>query len=270
MTAPPLPIGPIPHTLPEWIRPSVGGNSPATKAATRSAKSRAISKATCTMNNPIAITRRLLLGAALGLLPVLVKPEATLAQAGEPSHGATPEQTEGPFYPVRFRHHGNDLTRRKPGGPPAEGQHILVSGVITGADSRPVPGATVEIWQTDAFGEYNHPRETRSRKKDPNFLYWGDAETDSEGRYRFRTVQPLAYRAGSGWTRPPHIHFKVKGKGYRTLTTQLYFPDQPLNGKDPIFREIPVSLRARVIARPAPREGGVEGAKPYRFDLVLA
>ena len=222
------------------------------------------------MDNPIILTRRLLLGAALGLLPGFVRQGATPAQAGEPFVGVTPEQTEGPFYPVRFKPHGNDLTRRKPGGPPAEGQHILVGGVITGADSRPVVGTTVEIWQTDAFGEYDHPRENRTRKKDPNFLDWGDAETDSEGRYQFRTVQPLAYRAGRGWTRPPHIHFKVKGKSYSTLTTQLYFPDHPLNEKDSIFRAIPVSLRARVIAQPARPDGGVEGAKPYRFDLVLA
>ena len=222
------------------------------------------------MDNPIILTRRLLLGAALGLLPGFVRQGATPAQAGEPFTGATPEQTEGPFYPVRFKPHGSDLTRRKPGGLPAEGQHILVGGVITGADSRPVAGATVEIWQTDAFGEYDHPRENRTRKKDPNFLYWGDAETDSEGRYQFRTVQPLAYRAGRGWTRPPHIHFKVKGKRYSTLTTQLYFPEQPLNEKDSIFRAIPVSLRARVIAQPARPDGGAEGARPYRFDLVLA
>jgi protocatechuate 3,4-dioxygenase beta subunit len=38
-----------------------------------------------------------------------------------------------------------------------------------------------------------------------------------DGSYRFVTDIPGAYPG-----RPPHIHFKAKAPGFRSLTTQLY------------------------------------------------
>jgi catechol 1,2-dioxygenase len=58
--------------------------------------------------------------------------------------------------------------------------------------------------------------------------------TDSEGRYRFRTIMPSGYGCPPGGSseqlmhalgrhdrRPAHIHFFVEAVGYRKLTTQI-------------------------------------------------
>ena len=45
--------------------------------------------------------------------------------------------------------------------------------------------------------------------------------------------------------RPPHIHFDVIGAKDR-LVTQMYFPDEPLNEKDFIFKELGASKDAAI------------------------
>ena len=55
--------------------------------------------------------------------------------------------------------------------------------------------------------------------------------TDAEGRYRFKTIKPGAYRAGPNTMRPPHIHFRLVGK-YDEFITQMYFDREALNDQD--------------------------------------
>ena len=60
--------------------------------------------------------------------------------------------------------------------------------------------------------------------------------------------------------RTPHIHAKLQGPGTALLTTQLYFPDEPVaNADDPIFSP------ALVIDQEPQPDGSVLG----RFDFVL-
>ena len=51
------------------------------------------------------------------------------------------------------------------------------------------------------------------------------------GPYRFRTILPALY---TGRTR--HYHVKVQAPQQGVLTTQLYFPDEPMNRRDGLFR----------------------------------
>ena len=55
--------------------------------------------------------------------------------------------------------------------------------------------------------------------------------TDEAGRYYLETVVPGLY---PGRTR--HIHVKVQAPDGPVLTTQLYFPGEPANDRDGIFR----------------------------------
>ena len=68
--------------------------------------------------------------------------------------------------------------------------------------------------------------------------------TDSLGRYEFMTIKPGAYPWGNhhnAW-RPAHIHFSLFGRAFtQRLVTQMYFPDDPLFGQDPIFNAIPAA-----------------------------
>ena len=111
-------------------------------------------------------------------------------------------------------------------------------GRVLNDKGEPVPDAKVELWQANMHGRYTHPSDPNSSRLDPNFEGFGSQKTDSEGRFRFKTVKPGAYPTGvEGWTRPPDIHFDVTGRTDR-LVTQVYFPGEPLNENDQLLKRI--------------------------------
>ncbi len=94
---------------------------------------------------------------------------------------------------------------------------------------------------------------TRATTTTRGFRFRGHQFTDANGRYRFRTIRPAVY---TGRTR--HYHVKVQPAGGRVLTTQLYFPDEPGNRRDSMFRRELLMKMAR----------GGDG-QAARFDFVL-
>ncbi|MCB8981997.1 MAG: hypothetical protein H6657_31705 [Ardenticatenaceae bacterium] len=131
----------------------------------------------------------------------------------------TPAQQEGPYYPVdKPADRDNDLTvlNGAAGGP--AGDVIEFGGTLYDRNGRAIPNATIEIWQTDANGVYQHPDDPSTAQRDMNFQFYGEAMTDENGAYSFRTVFPGEYEP-----RPRHIHFKVKLNGETLITSQFYF-----------------------------------------------
>lgn len=160
----------------------------------------------------------------------------------------TPEQPEGPFYPVSLPVDSDiDLTKLKESHLSAKGQIVVVKGVVQDENCKPIPGAIVEIWQACHTGKYNHPSDNSSNKLDPNFQYYGLAKTNEKGEYKFKTILPGAYNASSNWVRPPHIHYKVSLRGYKELITQLYFKGEKLNQHDKILQDLRPSEQSEVI-----------------------
>jgi len=143
----------------------------------------------------------------------------------------TPSQTEGPFYPVQMPDdRDNDLfVVDGAGGRPA-GEILVFEGTLYDGAGIPVPGAVVEIWQTDDNGIYMHPGDSNSSRRDVNFQSYGESETGPDGRYSFRTIMPGDYNP-----RPRHIHVKVRMDGRELLTTQFYFSKDSNAGSDRIF-----------------------------------
>jgi hypothetical protein len=94
----------------------------------------------------------------------------------------TRSDAEGPFY--------------VPGAPirTSTGSGLVIRGRLLG----------IEWWQTDRRGRYDD-------------AHRGSQNVAPDGAYRFETDFPSVYPG-----RPPHIHFKAKAPGYRSLTTQLY------------------------------------------------
>ena len=87
----------------------------------------------------------------------------------------------------------------------------------------------------------------------------------AKGTYRLRTIKPGAYPAMEGWTRPPHIHFDVQGKDYRTVL-QMFFPGESLNEKDRLYLEVP---EAECVATVARKVGAGDGVMRLEWDIVL-
>lgn len=221
---------------------------------------------------PALITRRQLLLASLaGAAGAFLGPAACAKRIDGPC-GLTPPQTEGPFYPVDDRlDEDSDLTFVSGREGRAEGRIIYVRGQVRDSRCRPVPGRRVEIWQASAQGRYTHPRDRENPVPlDPNFQGWGEAQSDRDGRYLFKTVHPGQYPAGPGWIRPSHIHFKVWQGNAELLTTQMYFAGDPYLEQDRIFLDVPAAQRAQVVVRP--EEPGKEfdpNSVVYTFNLII-
>jgi protocatechuate 3,4-dioxygenase beta subunit len=187
-------------------------------------------------------TRRTVLGvlAASGFLTL----DQSFAQAPlnptpecHDGDAATLRQTEGPFFKP------SSPERAELFEPGMGGQPIELVGFVLTRGCKPVPGALVDLWQADAKGEYDNA----------GFRLRGHQRAGSDGLYRFRTVVPGGYE---GRTR--HLHVKVTPPTGRLLTTQLYFPGEQNNRRDPLFRK-------ELLVRTAKNAGWLAG----RFDFVL-
>ncbi len=95
---------------------------------------------------------------------------------------------------------------------------------------------------------------------------------DADGRYQFITIKPGAYpwkNHHNAW-RPAHIHFSLFGPAFATrLITQMYFPDDPLLGYDPIYNSVPEGARQRLQASFDMESTRPEWALAYKFDIVV-
>jgi len=105
----------------------------------------------------------------------------------------------------------------------ALGEVVEIKGRILDTDGTPIAGALVDIWQANAAGRYAHESDPNTAPLDDNFQGWARLVTDDDGRYSIRTIKPGAYPAEEGWVRPPHIHYKVARRGFKEITTQLWF-----------------------------------------------
>jgi protocatechuate 3,4-dioxygenase beta subunit len=155
------------------------------------------------------------------------------------------------------------------------GQEILLFGQILDAAGRPVPGAEIDIWQTNAAGLYD------LQARDATVMDMrGRFRADAEGRFHLRTVRPTGYsipmdgpvgalvrRQGRHGMRPAHIHILVAAPGFRELVTALYLADDPNIGTDTVF-----GVSQSLVVAPAM---GVPGAPrsdlpAIRYDFRLS
>lgn len=203
--------------------------------------------------------RRRVLSGAVGM---------AAAAVSAPLLGApTPSQTEGPFYPIVDQADKDaDMTRIAGHADSAAGEVVVVEGRVLDHQGAPVEGAVVDIWQANANGRYAHEADPNPAPLDPHFQGWARLVTDAEGRYRVRTIKPGPYKVADEWSRPPHIHFKVARRGFRELTTQMYFAGDPLNDLDRLLLSVPEDQRGSLVVDFQPRAGD---APHGRFDLTI-
>ena len=200
-----------------------------------------------------------LVGSSTVLSSKLIAAEAALRR--------TPGQILGPFYPLNELSQNADLTRVAGRTGRADGQVLNVMGRVLNLAGQPVRNAKVEIWQANAKGRYTHPSDTNPAPLDPNFEGSTILATDSQGRYRFKTIKPAAYPAGPDLIRPAHIHFQVSGRQDR-LVTQMYFENDPYNDKDPFLNSAGrKELLITKLLDPSPEFE--PDSKVVMFDIVL-
>jgi protocatechuate 3,4-dioxygenase beta subunit len=208
---------------------------------------------------PITVSRRSLVIAAAA---------ATAARAAQAAAPVTPSETEGPFYPRRKPLDTDaDLTQIAGRSQRAAGEVIDIRARILDASGNPVNGAQIELWQCNAAGRYAHPADRSGNPLDPNFQGYAHLGTGPDGWIRAVTIRPAPYKVPeNGQVRTPHIHFRIAGRRTR-LSTQMYFPGEPLNETDFLIRAMKSDPGALVARAGADGEGGM---KTYIWDVVLA
>lgn len=143
----------------------------------------------------------------------------------------TPRAIEGPLY-IAGAPLSRYETRVDEAGDALRGETMVMEGQVVDLHGQPVAGAVVDVWHANELGRYSHfdPDQTE-------YALRRRIETDTEGRYRFRSFIPPGYAIppnsptaeifsaiGRHGNRPAHIHFLIAAPGLRTLTTQVNVP----------------------------------------------
>jgi protocatechuate 3,4-dioxygenase beta subunit len=131
--------------------------------------------------------------------------------------------------------------------------------VVREADCSPIPGATVDVWHSDAAGVYSGFANQGSAGR---VFLRGVQTTDQNGIARFETVFPGWYTG-----RTAHVHVKVRPTPTTVITSQTYF-DQlfGFSGSlsDAIYRFLP-PYRAR-----GPANTTNQADRLFTADTVMA
>jgi catechol 1,2-dioxygenase len=218
-----------------------------------------------------------LLAAGLGLEKYLdIRMDAADREAD--IHGGTPRTIEGPLYvagvPVRDGVSRIDINPDEDAGP------LVIRGIVSGADDKPVANAVVECWHANSKGFYSHFDPTGAQSE---FNLRGAVRTDAEGKYEFRTLMPVGYgcpphgatqqllnalaRHGN---RPAHVHFFVTSDTNRKLTTQINIEGDPL-----IWDDFAYATREELVPHVVEKTGGIalglkaDAYKEIEFDIKL-
>ncbi len=127
----------------------------------------------------------------------------------------TKEQIAGPF-PLDEQFNRRDITEGYVGQPMRLGLRVVDAGC------KPVTPSRVEIWHTDASGDYSaFLDEGGGKDEGPGTTFLrGTQAAGADGIVEFHTIVP-------GWypNRTPHIHVRVHIDPTTVLTSQMYFDD---------------------------------------------
>ena len=197
-------------------------------------------------SRPRWTSRREFLKAAAGLSALVAAARTADAAQAPPLRptpscpGAAPlteRQTEGPYFKLESPLRASLLE------PGIVGTKIVVTGMVLSTSCQPVARALLDVWHADERGGYDNA----------GYRLRGHQFTDDQGRYRLETIVPGIY---VGRTR--HFHVKVQAPNRPVLTTQLYFPGDAGNARDPIFsRDLVMQVREAT------------DGKAATFDFVL-
>jgi hydroxyquinol 1,2-dioxygenase len=198
-----------------------------------------------------------------------------LAQArGGAAKDATEATVQGPFY----REGAPELPLGADIAQGVAGEPALYRGRVLDEKGKPVAGAIIDVWSSDARGFYDV-------QVGEAMMARGRFVSDERGRYWFWSIRPTHYpvptdgpvgrmlRAmGRHAFRPAHMHFMVNAKGYAPLVTHVFDRKSKYLDSDAVF-----GVRASLIGdftkhKPGEAPDGQHVATPYYtldFDLRL-
>jgi protocatechuate 3,4-dioxygenase beta subunit len=186
--------------------------------------------------------------AAANLVPQIAEAWELAEQS---ARAVTPHVELGPFYKKNAPH---SATLRMAGD---RGLPLVVKGQVFDTRGERVPGASVEIWQTDDSGHYDLN----------GYRFRAALVSSDDAKYEFESVMPGHYPARVC----QHVHYLVRAPGHKPLTTQLYFATDPALDGDPDknYTRDPL-ITSRELVRPVLLAGEAEKLHALvNFEIVL-
>jgi protocatechuate 3,4-dioxygenase alpha subunit len=150
---------------------------------------------------------------------------------------------------------GRDIT-----GPNAQGERIIVTGIVTDGTGAVIKDVLIEVWQANANGVY-----PGKGNVEDGFRGWGRVVPDFEtGQFSFETVKPGSVQGHDARAMAPHLNLWLVARGINVgLNTRMYFGDEKTaNAADPVLN---------LIEQPHRRETLIARAddNTYHFDICL-
>ena len=189
----------------------------------------------------------------------------TVAMHNDKPAGCTEATVFGPFHVKDAPHYalGEDVANGAAGVP------CRIRGSVRGLSGEAVPGATIEVWQSDAEGLYDVQHEGLDHAQGRGVL-----TADVDGRFHFRSILAEAYpiphdgpvgemldaTKNHPW-RPAHLHFMITAPGYETLVTHVFRNGDRYLDSDVVFG-VRESLVADWVQQP-------DGSYLLEYDFVL-
>jgi hydroxyquinol 1,2-dioxygenase len=163
----------------------------------------------------------------------------TVAMNNDKPAGCTEATVFGPFHVEDAPHYelGDDIANGATGIP------CYVSGTVKGIDGQPIPGAKLDVWQSDDQGMYDvqHPELEHPQGR-------GVVTTDADGKFYFKSIVAVPYpiphdgpvgklldATGRHPWRPAHLHFMIQAQDYETLITHIFRDESDYLDSDSVF-----------------------------------
>jgi protocatechuate 3,4-dioxygenase, alpha subunit len=174
-----------------------------------------------------------------------------------------PSQTVGPYFQILLT---GPWAVSRIAGPNAKGERVKLVCTVFDGERKRVPDATIEIWQANADGKYNHPSDKQKKPIDPDFLGFGRLGTNDEGICVFETIKPGRVPGRGKTLQAPHLEVSVLARGLlKRLATRIYFADDAANDEDPVLALVPRARRSTLMAQQIADEPGA-----WRLDIHLS
>ncbi|KAL2020218.1 hypothetical protein VTK56DRAFT_8644 [Thermocarpiscus australiensis] len=195
------------------------------------------------------------------------------------NHPTPPGGTEGSVLGPFHTHDAPVLPNGASMTSDPDGEPMLAVCTVRDTRGNPVPGVTVDIWETDSSGHYDVQHADRDAPSERCVMV-----TDERGRFWFKGLKPVSYPIPHDgpvgkllqllnrhcW-RPAHVHFMFGKEGWDRLITALYIRGDPYETSDAVFgvkKSLVVDL-GRVDKETAKEYGVEEGIWLLKHDFVL-
>ena len=155
----------------------------------------------------------------------------------------------------------DDILKITTAGEP--GKKIRVLGAVTDKNNKPVSGAMVYLYQTDAKGWYAaaSPHVGGNEGDMRQARLFGYVKTDAAGKFELHTIKPSGYPRSD---LPAHIHVHVWAEGYPPFVNEFLFDDdERLTGE---IRE--QSIRNRFLIQ-QPEKAPAPFDQQFTYRMIL-